>query len=167
MQRNCPVGFEEAELLQQIPALKKFARRFHTVPCDVDDLVQETVTKAVANADKFQRGTQLRSWLFTIMRNTFCTKFAVRKRENVGFGDDAALRVTVPPVQDWKVRGRELERAICGLSTDHRKAIELIFIDCVSYEDAALACGCALGTVKSRVSRARLLLWSAINGERN
>lgn len=165
MQRDCLVGFEEAEFLQHIPALRNFARRFHSAPSDVDDLVQETLTRAIANADKFQRGTQLRSWLFTIMRNTFCTKFGLRKREDVGLGDDAALRVTIPAVQDWKIRGRELERAICALSTDHRKAIELIFIDCVSYEDAALVCGCALGTVKSRVSRAREQLWSAINGE--
>lgn len=165
MQRDCLVGFEEAELLQHIPALRNFARRFHSAPSDVDDLVQETLTRAIANADKFHRGTQLRSWLFTIMRNTFCTKFGLRKREDVGFGDDAALRVTIPAVQDWKIRGRELERAICALSTDQRKAIELIFIGCVSYEDAALVCGCALGTVKSRVSRAREQLWSAINGE--
>ena len=165
MDEVCMTGFTEAELLEHIPALRKFARRFHHSQTDIDDLVQETLTKAVAYSEKFRRGTQLRSWLFTIMRNSFCTKFGLAKRENVGLVDDAALRVSVPAVQDWTVRGRELEKAICGLSKDHRKAIELIFIDCVSYEEAALECGCALGTVKSRVNRARLQLWGAINGD--
>lgn len=85
-------GFTEYELLEHLPALRNFARRFHSSPSDVDDLVQETSLKAIANADKFQRGTQLRSWLFTIMRNTFCTKFGLTKREDVGLADDTAHR---------------------------------------------------------------------------
>lgn len=158
-------GFTEPELLEHLPALRNFARRFHSSPTDVDDLVQETYLKAIANADKFQRGTRLRSWLFTIMRNTFCTKFGLTKREDVGLADDTALQVTVPATQEWKLRGQELEQAISELPDHHRTAIEMIFIDCMSYEDAAQKCGCALGTMKSRVNRARLHLWTTINRE--
>ncbi|MBO0143316.1 sigma-70 family RNA polymerase sigma factor [Agrobacterium sp. Ap1] len=157
------IGFTEAQLLEHTQALRNFARRFHPSSSDIDDLVQETMVKAIANADKFQRGTQLRSWLFTIMRNTFCTKFGIVKREQVGNVEDAALRVSTPANQEWTVRGHELEVAIAGLSKDHRMAIELIFIECLSYEDAAGRCGCALGTIKSRVNRARLHLSAMIN----
>ncbi len=158
-------GFSEKELLGHVQALRNFARRFHSSPSDIDDLVQETLTKALANAEKFQCGTQLRSWLFTIMRNTFCTKFGLSKREHVGLADDAALRVSVPAVQDWKIRGHELETALASLSEDHRQAITFVFVDCMSYEEAAARCGCALGTMKSRINRARLQLWTAINSE--
>ncbi|MCB5203745.1 sigma-70 family RNA polymerase sigma factor [Neorhizobium sp. T786] len=158
-------GFAEKELLGHVQALRSFARRFHSSPSDIDDLVQETLTKALANAEKFQRGSQLRSWLFTIMRNSFCTKFGLSKREHVGLADDAALLVSVPAVQEWKIRGREFEMALADLSEDHRNAIEFIFIDCMSYEDAASRCGCALGTMKSRVNRARMQLWTAINSD--
>ncbi|MGE7369056.1 sigma-70 family RNA polymerase sigma factor [Neorhizobium sp. NPDC001467] len=157
-------GFTEIELLKHLPALRNFARRFHSSPIDVDDLVQETYVKAIANAEKFRRGTQLRSWLFTIMRNTFCTKFGLTRREDVGLADDTALQVSVPATQEWKLRGQELERAISNLPEHQRQAIEMIFIDCLSYEDAAHRCGCASGTMKSRVNRARLQLRTVING---
>ncbi|GGG06891.1 RNA polymerase sigma factor [Rhizobium wenxiniae] len=161
--RTNQTGFTEFELLEHLPALRNFARRFHSSPTDVDDLVQETYAKAIANAQKFQQGTRLRSWLFTIMRNTFCTKFGLTRREDVGLADDTALQVSVPATQEWSLRGQELERAISNLPDHHREAIEMIFIECLSYEDAAQRCGCALGTMKSRVNRARLQLWTAID----
>lgn len=157
-------GFTEIELIEQLPALRNFARRFHATPTDVDDLVQETYVKAIANSGRFQRGTRLRSWLFTIMRNTFCTKFGLTKREDVGVVEDTAHLVSVPATQEWTVRGRELEQAIAQLPEHQRTAIEMIFIDCMSYEDAAQKSGCAVGTMKSRVNRARFQLWTVING---
>ena len=163
-QHDSQTGISETELIEHLPALRNFARRFHASTTDIDDLVQETYVKAIANSEKFQQGTRLRSWLFTIMRNTFCTKFGLTKREDVGLADDTALQVSVPPTQEWKLRGRELEQAISDLPEHHRTAIELIFIDCLSYEDAAEKCGCAIGTMKSRVNRARLNLWTTING---
>jgi len=165
MQQHEERSFSEAELLEHMPALRNFARRFHASPNDVDDLVQETCLKAIANAEKFQRGTQLRSWLYTIMRNTFCTKFGLTRREPVGIADDTAHRVSVPATQEWKLRGRELELAITALPNHQRRAIELVFIDCLSYEEAANRCGCAVGTMKSRVNRARLHLSAMLNGE--
>ncbi|WP_245447900.1 sigma-70 family RNA polymerase sigma factor [Neorhizobium sp. T6_25] len=151
-------GFTEAELLEHIPAVRQFARRFHAAPTDVDDLVQETLTKAIANSAKFRRGTQLRSWLFTILRNSFCSKYGLAKRESVGLGEDSAAWVIIQPSQEWSVRGRELEKAIAALPVHYQTALELIFVDGQTYEDAAHRCGCPVGTMKSRVNRARLQL---------
>ncbi|MCK8780900.1 sigma-70 family RNA polymerase sigma factor [Rhizobium sp. NTR19] len=145
----------KAELIELIPALRKFARRFHSSPTDVDDLVQDTLLKALANFDKFEEGTRLRSWLFTIMRNSFCTKFGVAKRERVGMDANIAERPAVPPVQEWVVRGHELEHAIARLPEHYRTAIDLIFIQGISYDVAADRCKCPVGTMKSRVNRAR------------
>lgn len=148
----------EGKLLSYIPALHKFARRFHASPSDIDDLVQETLTKALANLDKFEPGTQLKSWLFTIMRNTFCTRFGLSKREHVGLDDDCARKSIVQPVQEWSVRGHELEAAIAQLPEHYREALDLIFIQGISYEAAAADFRCPIGTVKSRVNRARQIL---------
>ncbi|WP_117192046.1 sigma-70 family RNA polymerase sigma factor [Rhizobium terrae] len=148
----------EAELVDLMPALRNFARRFHTSPNDIDDLVQETLLKALSNLEKFEEGTRLKSWLFTIMRNSFCTKFGLAKRERVGIDANAAERPSVPPAQDWGMRGHELENAIGRLPERYRTAIDLIFIQGISYETAADRCSCPVGTMKSRVNRARLQL---------
>ncbi|WP_246705293.1 sigma-70 family RNA polymerase sigma factor [Rhizobium sp. RM] len=148
----------EKELVSYIPALQKFGRRFHTSAGDVDDLVQETIVKALANLDKYEPGTRLKSWLFTIMRNTFCTKFGLSKREHVGFGDDCAILPSVQPTQEWTVRGHELEAAIEKLPVHYREAIDIVFLQGVSYEAAAENFKCPIGTVKSRVNRAREIL---------
>jgi RNA polymerase sigma factor (sigma-70 family) len=148
----------EKELVQYVPALRKIARRFHTSACDVDDLVQETIMKALANVDKFELGSRLKSWLFTIMRNTFCTKFGLSKREYVGLEDDCAQKSSVPATQEWSIRGQELEIAIGDLPDHYRNAIDLIFVQGISYEAAAKASKCPVGTMKSRVNRARAIL---------
>jgi RNA polymerase sigma-70 factor (ECF subfamily) len=110
--------------------------------------------RALANLDKFHEGTHLKSWMFTIMRNTFCTKHHVSKRERIGL-DDLDYRQAVQPHQEWSLRGRELEVAVACLPPHYRSAFDLVIIEGTSYEDAAQRCGCAIGTVKSRVARAR------------
>jgi RNA polymerase sigma-70 factor (ECF subfamily) len=151
-------GFTEAELMATLPALQQFARRFHRGASDVDDLVQETLTKAIGSSHRFQRGSNLRSWLFTIMRNTFCTKYKLSRREQVGGLDDCAGEVWSPPTQDWKLRAHELERAIDTLPRDFRLVVDLVLIQGMSYELAAERCDVPVGTIKSRVSRARARL---------
>ncbi|PST19305.1 RNA polymerase subunit sigma [Rhizobium sp. JAB6] len=145
----------DAELIELIPALRNFARRFYASPNDIDDLVQETIVKALANLDKFEEGTRLKSWLFTIMRNAFCTRFGLAKRERAGLGEAPDYRISVQPHQEWTVRGHELETAIAKLPERYRTAIEVVFIQGVSYEEAAKQFGCPIGTIKSRVNRAR------------
>jgi RNA polymerase sigma-70 factor (ECF subfamily) len=154
----------EAELIELIPALRKFARRFYASQTDIDDLVQDTLLKALNNIDKFQQGTRLKSWMFTIMRNSFCTRFGVAKREHVGFDEAMTARSVVQPHQEWSVRGHELERAISGLPVRYRTAIDMIFIQGISYEEAARRCECPVGTVKSRVNRARERITQQLDG---
>ncbi|MBW6425358.1 sigma-70 family RNA polymerase sigma factor [Rhizobium sp. XQZ8] len=148
----------EAEIIGYIPALYKFAHRFHRTESDVEDLVQDTLLKALGNLDKFQEGTSVKSWMFTIMRNAFCTKYARNKREQVGLDDVQINKFSTKPEQEWRVQGQEIEQAIAALNADHRKAVDLVILQGTSYEDAAVLCQCAVGTMKSRVNRARASL---------
>ncbi|MDO1581095.1 sigma-70 family RNA polymerase sigma factor [Rhizobium oryzicola] len=151
------------EMVALIPALRSFARRLDRSPSNVDDLVQETLTRALANLDKFQEGTSLKSWMFTILRNTFCTKFGLAKRETVGLDDCASARPTVNAPQEWSVRATEFHRAFLDLPEHYRDAVDIILLQGQSYEVAAERCGCPVGTIKSRVNRARAQLSAQLN----
>jgi RNA polymerase sigma factor (sigma-70 family) len=145
----------EQQIVGLIPALRAFARTFHQSPSDADDLVQETLVKALSNIDRFETGTRLKSWLFTIMRNTFCTRFRVGKREILGAEDCASTKGSIAADQEWHVRGHELEAACTHLAEPYRSAFEFVFLDGRSYEEAADHFHCPMGTIKSRVNRAR------------
>lgn len=153
------------EIVELIPALRAFARTFQRNANDADDLVQETLAKALANLNQFDRGTRLKSWLFTIMRNTFCTKFRIAKREAPGSkkcisGDGIAL-----PSQEWTIRAKELEAACNMLPDSYRAVLEYVVIEGRSYDAAAEKFGCPVGTVKSRISRARRQLAARLDEE--
>ncbi|MBB3965393.1 sigma-70 family RNA polymerase sigma factor [Rhizobium metallidurans] len=147
-------SFEE-DVVDLIPALNSFARTFHRSQTDVDDLVQETLTRALGNIDKFRPGSNLKSWLFTIMRNLFCSRFRIGKREMVGLEECVSDAGSVAADQEWRIRGHELERACGGLKEPFKSAFEFVFIDGRTYEEAAEHFHGATGTVKSRVNRAR------------
>ena len=149
---------DDTEIVELIPALRAFARTFYRNAADADDLVQETLTKGIANIDKFTPGTRMKSWLFTIMRNTFCTRRLMRKREQPGLSDCVAGRLAVEAPQLWSVRGTEVKAAIERLPETQREVIVLIGMLGVSYEETAEICGCAIGTIKSRLNRARTAL---------
>lgn len=153
----------QAQMIELIPALRSFARRLDRSPSNVEDLVQETLVRALANLDKFQEGTSLKSWLFTILRNTFCTKFGLAKREIVGLEDCASARPSVNAPQEWSVRAQEFHRALLALPDHYRDAVDIILLQGQSYEVAAARCGCPVGTIKSRVNRARAQLSSQLN----
>ena len=152
-------GRAELEMLiaAQIPALRHFARRLMGARGEVDDLVQDTLMKALAASGQYQTGTALKSWLFTIMRNTFCTAYRLRQREQIGIEDALAERLSVPPAQDWAVRRNEMQIALEKLPDQVREALILIAFG-TSYDETALICNCEVGTVKSRVNRARKAL---------
>lgn len=141
-----------------LPALRAFARRFCRAETDQEDLVQETVAKALANADKFKAGTNLKSWLFTIEYNAFCTMYGKSRRYGGGRPATAALQVPVPPAQEWAVFGTEFQRELEALPQHYRLAVQWVLVEGNSYEDAARRSGCALGTIKSRVNRGRIRL---------
>jgi RNA polymerase sigma-70 factor (ECF subfamily) len=145
----------QSEVVELIPALRAFARTFCQRPEEADDLVQETLTKALANLDKYEPGTRLKSWLFTIMRNTFCTRFKKSTRETVGLPEAVTAKLTTEPSQEWTVQAEEVRQALNRLPEHHREMLVLIVMLGERYEDAAEICGCAVGTVKSRLSRAR------------
>lgn len=158
---QAPISFRgkgETAIVDLIPALRAFARTFCRDPSDADDLVQETLAKGIANIDKFEPGTRMKSWLFTIMRNTFNTRIRAYMREAPGLMDCASGRPVEEATQEWTVRGKEVDAAINRLPQHHREVLMLIGVVGVSYEEAAEICGCAVGTVKSRLNRARTSL---------
>jgi RNA polymerase sigma factor (sigma-70 family) len=153
---NGPERDQEPAIVDLIPALRAFARTFCRDPSDADDLVQETLTKGIANIDKFEAGTRMKSWLFTIMRNTFLTAMKSYSREAPGLLDCASGRPTTEATQEWSVRGKEVHAAINRLPESHREILVLVGVLGMNYDEAAAICGCAVGTVKSRLHRARL-----------
>lgn len=155
----------EEEVVDQIPALRAFARTFHRDPLEADDLVQDTLMRALASIDRFEPGTRLKSWLFTIMRNTFYTNIKRRTREAPGAAGCVAEMVNCDATQDWAVRGRELEAALARLPHHYREVLILTGVLGESYITTAEICDCAVGTVKSRINRARHLLAEELGEE--
>lgn len=151
-----------AEITTLIPALRAFARSFHREVDRSDDLVQDTLTRAIASIHTFQRGTRLKSWLFTIMRNRFYTDYKRRKREPTGEKECVSYLSVMQPTQEWSQRGVELKAALQRLPDAQREVLVLIGVLGVSYEEAAKVCDCELGTVKSRLNRARKRLASEL-----
>lgn len=144
-----------ADIVRLIPALRAFARTFCRNTSDADDLVQETLMKALANLDKFEPGTKLKSWLFTIMRNTFYTRSKVLGREAPGLEECVSGDSPMDATQEVQARAREVQRALAKLPPHYREVLTLVAILGESYESAAEICDCAVGTVKSRLNRAR------------
>jgi len=150
------------DVLSHLPAMRGFARSLCGNAADADDLVQETLLRALANIHRYTPGTNLRAWLFTIMRNRFYTNSAKRTRERTGAADCVADTLVVPPTQEWSLRMRELSRALNALPVHYRETIVLVGLLGESYKQAAKILDCDIGTVKSRVSRARQMLKQAL-----
>jgi RNA polymerase sigma-70 factor, ECF subfamily len=153
------------EVVGMIPALRAFAWSLSHNGSDADDLVQDTLIKAWSNRDKFEPGTNLRAWLFTILRNTYYTSVLRRRREVRDEMGEYAGALRTPPTQDWSVAMRSLQEALQQLPPEHREALILVGAAGLSYEEAAEICGCALGTIKSRVNRARARLLKIMDAD--
>jgi RNA polymerase sigma-70 factor (ECF subfamily) len=153
------------DVVALIPALRAFAWSLSHNAADADDLVQDALIKAWTHQDKFETGTNLRAWLFTILRNTFYTA-AVRSRREVRDESGAyAATLSTAATQEWSVAMRALQAALRQLPHEHREALVLVGAVGLTYEEAAEICGCALGTIKSRVSRARAKLLAIMDAE--
>jgi len=153
------------DVVALIPALRAFAWSLCHNASDADDLVQEALTKAWAHRDRFEPGTNLRAWLFTILRNTYYTSLARRRREVSDETGKYAATLTAPATQDWSVELKHLEASLSQLPAEHREALILVGAAGMTYEEVAEICGCALGTVKSRVNRARAKLIKLLDGD--
>ncbi|HWA62970.1 MAG TPA: sigma-70 family RNA polymerase sigma factor [Caulobacteraceae bacterium] len=143
------------QVVAQIPALRAFAWSVSRNGPDADDLVQETLIKAWRHRERFTPGTNLRAWLFTILRNTHYTAISRRRREVRDEDDHYANLQESAPTQEWGLAMGALRTALDQLPTEQREALILVGAAGLSYEEAAEICACAVGTVKSRVNRAR------------
>ena len=144
-----------ALLLGAIPALRAFAFSLTYDLDRSDDLVQDTLVRAWTKSDSFRRGTNLTAWLFTILRNLFYSEQRKRKREVEDADGFHAGRMTSLPEQEIRVELAEFRAALDLLPVVQREALILVGAQNFTYEEAAVICGVAVGTVKSRVSRAR------------
>jgi RNA polymerase sigma-70 factor, ECF subfamily len=145
-------------ILAAVPNLRAFAMSLSGSLDRADDLVQETLLRALANIDSFEPGTNLPAWLFTILRNTFRTEYRKRRREVEDADGRYSSTLMAYPEQHSRIELEEFRRALDKLTADQREALILVGASGFAYEQAAKICGCAVGTVKSRVNRARIKL---------
>jgi RNA polymerase sigma-70 factor, ECF subfamily len=145
-------------IVAAIPSLRAFAVSLSGNLDRADDLVQDTIVRALANIRSFQPGTNLMAWLFTILRNHFRSEYRKRWRELEDRDGGFAEGLKTLPEQDGHVEFEELRQALARLPGDQREALVLVGAAGVPYEEAAKICGCAVGTIKSRAHRGRLRL---------
>ena len=144
-----------ADLLAVIPNLRAFAVSVCGNLDRADDLVQETLVKAWGNIGSFVEGTNLRAWLFTILRNIYYSEYRKRRREVADPDGTFAAKLATAPAQSGHMDLLDFRAALQQLPSDQREALILIGASGLSYEEAAGICGSAIGTMKSRVNRAR------------
>ena len=157
------------DILASVPSLRAFAISLSGNGDRADDLVQETLLRALANIDSFEPGTNMSAWLFTILRNLFRSEYRKRRRE-VGDADGRfSASLKSQPEQPSHMEFEEFRAALAQLPPDQREALILVGASGFSYEEAAQICGSAVGTIKSRVNRARIRLAEllAIEGARD
>lgn len=147
-----------AGLMKALPSLRAFAISLSGRAERADDLVQDTLMRAWANAESFQPGTNLNAWLFTILRNLFHSEYRKRRREVQDEDGVYASRLSVQASQDAHLDVQDFRLALEMLPPDQREALLLVGASGFSYEEAADICQCAVGTIKSRVNRARTKL---------
>lgn len=146
------------ELTGVIPHLRAFARGLCGRADMADDLVQEALLKAWAARERFEPGTSMRAWTFVILRNAYLTDMR-RNRFRGEYDETVAERIlTAPANQEEPIHLADLHRALLTLPDERREALLLVGAGGFSYEEAAEICGCAVGTIKSRVGRARATL---------
>jgi RNA polymerase sigma-70 factor (ECF subfamily) len=145
-------------MLSSVPSLRAFAISLCGNVDRADDLVQETLLRAMANIDSFQPGTNMSAWLFTILRNLFRSEYRKRRREVEDTDGSYAESLRSHPEQQGRVEFEEFRAALSRLPPDQREALILVGASGFSYEEAAAICDCAVGTIKSRVNRARTRL---------
>jgi len=145
-------------MLAAVPSLRAFAVSLCGNVDRADDLVQETLLRAWANLGSFQPGTSMSAWLFTILRNLFRSEYRKRRREVEDVDGSYAESLTSLPDQNSRLEINEFREALRLLPPEQRESLILVGASGFSYEEAAQIGGCAVGTIKSRVNRARTRL---------
>jgi RNA polymerase sigma-70 factor, ECF subfamily len=149
-----PASFKD-QLIAEMSNLRAFAISLCGSVSLADDLVQETLLRAWSKSDKFQLGTSLRAWLFTILRNIYYSNYRKRAREVQDSEGAYARRVIVSGDQESHLDLEDFRKALTRLPTEQREVLFLVGANGLSYEEAAEICQVEIGTIKSRLSRAR------------
>lgn len=153
------------ELLTVLPHLRAFARGLSGRPDFADDLVQEAAIKAWTARDRYTAGTNMRAWTFAILRNHYLSELRKSKRQT-DLDEGAVERMLVMEAdQEGPLHLGDMEKALQKLAPERREAVLLVGASGFSYEEAAEIAGCPIGTMKSRVARARADLARMLNGE--
>ena len=145
----------EADLIACIPHLRAFARFLTGNRERADDLVQDAVVRALTAAHQFQPGTNLKAWIFTILRNLYYNEIRKNRVKLQSIDEMAVDEPAMPATQEASLEFGDFRRAFWQLGEDQREVLILVGASGLSYEEAAKVCNCPTGTIKSRVSRAR------------
>ncbi len=145
----------EAMLLAVIPHLRAFARSLTRNRDQADDLTHDAVVRALAAINQFTPGTNFKAWMFTILRNLYYNECRKRWIKSTSIDEMAGDEPSIGPTQEANLEFNDFRRAFWQLNADQREVLILVGASGFSYEEAAEVCNCRVGTVKSRVSRAR------------
>ena len=154
---------EAQRLVDLIPRLRRYARALVNDRASADDLVQDTLERAWAKLHLYRRGTDLRAWLFTVMHNVHVNK--VRSARATDPLDDEMPELAQRAAQGDSLVVRDLDRAIARLPDEQRVVLLLVTLEEMSYDQVARALGIPIGTVMSRLSRAREKLRAMMLGQ--
>jgi RNA polymerase sigma-70 factor (ECF subfamily) len=151
------------DIVALLPDLRAFARFMCRDREIADDLVQNTVLAALDKQNQFEPGTNLKGWMFTIMRNRFYSDLRSLHRRPTGADTDRTTPLAAVDNPEATVAVKELSSALWKLSAQAREALILVGAGGFTYEEASRLCGCTVGTLKVRVSRARKQLARTLN----
>jgi RNA polymerase sigma factor (sigma-70 family) len=164
LSRFTPTSPQHAELMQCVPRLRRYARALRRNREDADDLVQDTLERAWSRAGLWQGVRDMRSWLFSIMHNLHVDALRRGRLETVAL-DERTPDVIAAPAAPDRLALRDLDAALQALPPEQREVLLLVALEGMAYADIARALGIPVGTVMSRVSRARARLRDALSGE--
>jgi RNA polymerase sigma-70 factor (ECF subfamily) len=154
--RDAKIGNDfRRELVSLLPHLRAVARALSGHRDRADDLVNDTVLKALSAEAQFEPGTNLKAWLMTILRNHYINGLRRNRIEVETIGEIPEAALPTAPNQEHVVEVNEVGAALQLMSIEHREILVLVSAAGLSYEEAADVCGCAVGTIKSRLNRAR------------
>lgn len=151
------------DIVTHLGAMRAFAMSLTRNSALADDMVQDALVKAWTKIDTYQPGTNMRAWLFTILRNTYYSHHRKARREVADVDGEMAATLAQKPDHDGRLQMRDFNRAFEQLNDEQREALILVGAGGFSYEEAAETCGAAVGTIKSRVNRARKQLVEILN----
>ncbi|MGY9050018.1 RNA polymerase sigma factor [Puniceibacterium antarcticum] len=151
-------GDPRDEIVEHLPALRAFALSLTRNGALADDMVQDSLVKAWTKIDSYQPGTNMRAWLFTILRNTYYSNRRKAGREVADVDGVYTASLSEKPAHDGRLQMTDFHAAFAKLNDEQREALILVGASGFSYEEAAGMCGVAVGTIKSRTNRARARL---------